>query len=121
MIADTKSKVVALFVYLKKLSEKWFSHVLLLAFLILYACMGAWIFESVEGGYEKEQNAIVRQLRVPVDNLTDKLTKRLWNERLKYPLPGEGWQALDVDSRWDAFARKALAQFETQVSITCKQ
>ena len=53
---DTKSKVVGIFVFLKKLSEKWFSHVLLLAFLILYACIGAAIFESVEGSHEKKQN-----------------------------------------------------------------
>lgn len=55
---DAKSKVVAIFVFLKKLSEKWFSHILLLAFLIAYACIGAAIFESVEGGFEKEQNVL---------------------------------------------------------------
>jgi hypothetical protein len=53
---DTKSKVVGVFVFLKQLSERWFSHVLLLAFLILYACIGAFIFESVEGSFEAEQN-----------------------------------------------------------------
>jgi hypothetical protein len=53
---DTKSKAVGVFVFLKQLSERWFSHVLLLAFLIMYACIGALIFESVEGSYEAEQN-----------------------------------------------------------------
>ena len=53
---DTKSKAIAIFVFLKKFSEKWFSHVLLLVCLIGYACIGAAIFESVEGSFEKEQN-----------------------------------------------------------------
>jgi hypothetical protein len=53
---DTKSKAVGVFVFLRQLSERWFSHVLLLAFLMLYACVGAFIFESVEGSFEAEQN-----------------------------------------------------------------
>jgi len=57
--SDTKSKVVKVFVFLKKLSERWFSHVLLLAFLILYACIGAWIFEKVEGDFEAKQNVLI--------------------------------------------------------------
>ncbi|XP_054155552.1 potassium channel subfamily K member 2-like [Oppia nitens] len=118
---DNKSKVVELAVKVKEFSEKWFSHVLLLAFLLLYACIGAWIFESVEGGFEQQQNAEIRKLREPVTQFKNNLTKRLWNERIKYPMPGDGWESMEMDSRWLAFMEKQFQLFETQVTYTCKR
>ena len=53
---ETNSKLVSLFVWLKHASERWFSHVLLLIALILYACLGGWIFHGIEGGFEDSQN-----------------------------------------------------------------
>ena len=53
---ETNSKLVNLFIWLKGASERWFSHVLLLLSLILYACIGGWIFNEIEGGFEERQN-----------------------------------------------------------------
>lgn len=51
---ETKSKLIRLFQVLKKFSEKWFSHVLLMGLLILYAVIGGWIFEAIEGSNERD-------------------------------------------------------------------
>ncbi len=49
---ENKSKFVKVVEACKRFSEKWFSHVLLLLFLILYACLGAYIFQALEGNTE---------------------------------------------------------------------
>jgi len=43
-------------VWLKHQSERWFSHVWLLAALIIYAFIGGGIFHNIEGDFEAEQN-----------------------------------------------------------------
>lgn len=53
---STNTRVVRFFVWVKKVSEKWFSHVFFLLGLIIYACIGGAIFNKIEGGFEAEQN-----------------------------------------------------------------
>lgn len=48
-----KSRLVKFIEFFRSLTEKWFSHVLLLLFLFLYCCLGAWIMMMVEGGLEQ--------------------------------------------------------------------
>lgn len=48
----TKSKLIKCIEALKRLSEKWFSHVLLLMFLTVYACLGAYVFNRLEAPNE---------------------------------------------------------------------
>lgn len=47
-----KSRFIRLVEGFKKFSNKWFSHVLLLLFLILYGFLGAYIFVSLEAPME---------------------------------------------------------------------
>lgn len=49
---QTKSKFIRIVEGFKAFSNKWFSHVLLLAFLILYGFLGAYIFMSIEAPIE---------------------------------------------------------------------
>ena len=49
---QTKSKFVKFVDAIKRFSEKWFSHVLLLVFLILYGFLGAYIFQMLEAPLE---------------------------------------------------------------------
>lgn len=53
---STNTRVVKFFVWVKKVSKKWFSHVFFLLGLIIYACIGGAIFNKIEGGFEAEQN-----------------------------------------------------------------
>lgn len=55
--SDTKSKLVKIIEFFRGFTEKWFSHLLLLCVLILYALIGAWIFVMIEGGYEGQAKA----------------------------------------------------------------
>ncbi len=65
--------------------------------------------------------AIIRDLRAPVNNLTDKLVSQLWNERTEYAMPtGDGFIP-DVDSQWEAYTSRVLRQFEQQVTESCKK
>lgn len=50
--SNTKSKLVKVIEFCRGFTEKWFSHLLLLCVLVLYALIGAWIFVVIEGGYE---------------------------------------------------------------------
>ncbi|RWS26464.1 TWiK family of potassium channels protein 18-like protein [Leptotrombidium deliense] len=50
--SHTKSKLVRFFEIFKSFTEKWFSHILLLLFLVLYCCLGAWMFLMLEGANE---------------------------------------------------------------------
>ena len=49
---ETKSKFVKIIESFKQFSEKWFSHVLLLIFLMLYGFIGAYVFVTLEGPNE---------------------------------------------------------------------
>lgn len=47
-----KSKFIRVVEGFKRFSNKWFSHVLLLLFLILYGFLGAYIFVTLEAPME---------------------------------------------------------------------
>ncbi|KAG8200128.1 hypothetical protein JTE90_018917 [Oedothorax gibbosus] len=50
--------------HLKAFSEKWFSHVLLMAFLMLYASLGAILFQWAEAPLEtRHKTSIVAPMR----------------------------------------------------------
>ncbi len=65
--------------------------------------------------------AIIRDLRVPVNNLTDRLVSQLWNERMEYPMPNGYSPVPDVDSRWETYTTQVLSEFEQQVTESCKK
>lgn len=56
VLEGTNSRLVRLFVWLKRISERWFTHLFLLLALILYACLGGAIFSTIEGNHEAMQN-----------------------------------------------------------------
>jgi hypothetical protein len=49
---ETKSKFVKVIESFKQFSNKWFSHILLLIFLMLYGFIGAYVFVTLEGPKE---------------------------------------------------------------------
>ena len=54
-----KSKFIRIVEGFKKFSNKWFSHVLLLLFLILYGFLGAYIFVTLEAPIEQSAKVSV--------------------------------------------------------------
>lgn len=50
--SKTKSGLVKFIEFSRGFTEKWFSHILLIALLILYAALGAWMFMVLEGQVE---------------------------------------------------------------------
>lgn len=69
--SNTKSRLVKIVEFCRGFTEKWFSHLLLLLVLVLYALLGAWIFLMIEGGNEKS-------LKAPVVDIRDKLKTEVW-------------------------------------------
>ncbi len=65
--------------------------------------------------------AIIRDLRAPVNNLTDELVRQLWNERNLYQMPTGHGSIPDVESQWEDYASNVLRQFEQQVTESCKK
>jgi len=64
----TKSRLIKFIEALKKLSEKWFSHVLLLLFLAVYACLGAYVFISFEAPSEQWEKQQIIDVRLRIVN-----------------------------------------------------
>lgn len=56
VLDSTNTRLVKFFVWLKTLSENWFTHLFLLIALILYAFIGGAIFSTIEGNHEREEN-----------------------------------------------------------------
>lgn len=64
--AHTKSKLVKFVETAKRLSEKWFSHVLLLLFLASYACLGAYLFISFESSSERYEKQLLAEAKARI-------------------------------------------------------
>lgn len=64
----TKSSLIRIIEALKRFSEKWFSHVLLLLFLAIYACLGAYIFISFEATNEHFEKQTIIDFRMKIVN-----------------------------------------------------
>lgn len=66
----TKSKLIKSIEAIKRFSEKWFSHILLLLFLAVYACFGAYIFISFEANNEIWEKQLLADTRQKILNET---------------------------------------------------
>lgn len=64
----TKSRLIKFIEAIKHLSEKWFSHILLLLFLAVYACLGAYIFISFEASTEQWEKQYIIDIRARIVN-----------------------------------------------------
>lgn len=64
----TKSRLIKFIEAVKRFSEKWFSHVLLLMFLAVYACFGAYIFISFEAPTEQWEKQVIIDTRQRIVN-----------------------------------------------------
>ncbi|KAH9406255.1 hypothetical protein TYRP_013862 [Tyrophagus putrescentiae] len=100
---QTKSRFVRIVEGFKAFSNKWFSHVLLLLFLILYGFLGAYIFMTLEGPYEDAA-------KVPVKDMREGIIKELWWGSHKF---NKGW--------WEKLARIRLREYEMQLHQSCLQ
>ncbi|CAG2171548.1 unnamed protein product, partial [Oppiella nova] len=97
----TKSKFVKVIESFKQFSEKWFSHVLLLIFLILYGFLGAYVFVTLEGPNESN-------IKTSVSNMRENIIRELWWSSQKFT---KGW--------WDKLAKIRMKEFERQLHEAC--
>lgn len=66
----TKSRLIKFIEAVKRFSEQWFSHVLLLLFLAVYACFGAYIFISFEASNEHREKQLINDTKTRILNET---------------------------------------------------
>lgn len=64
----TKSRLIKFIEAIKRFSEQWFSHVLLLMFLAVYACLGAYVFISFEAPSEQWEKQLIIDTRFRIVN-----------------------------------------------------
>lgn len=83
---------------MRAFSTMWFSHVFLLAILLSYAALGAWIFMCVEAYHEKEVKDDIVKNR-------NSLQQKLWNLSL---------ESLN-DSEWQSQVTELLYEHEKQI------
>ncbi|XP_027202122.2 TWiK family of potassium channels protein 18-like [Dermatophagoides pteronyssinus] len=133
VLEGTNTRLVRFYVWLKRLSESWFTHLFLLIALILYACLGGAIFSTIEGNHEKEENAIIRQLYEPIEQMTDTIVNELWRQRQHFPLPididdndnGMNQQKRyfvpNIDQYWYRIVDDELDRFEWIVNEQCSK
>ena len=117
---ETKSKFVKIIESFKQFSEKWFSHVLLLIFLMLYGFIGAYVFVTLEGPNETSikvfyhlfvklftfSDCFVR--KTSVSNMRENIIRELWWSSQKFT---KGW--------WDKLAKIRMKEFERQLHEAC--
>ncbi|KAH9424644.1 hypothetical protein DERP_013067 [Dermatophagoides pteronyssinus] len=96
-----KSRFIRLVEGFKKFSNKWFSHVLLLLFLILYGFLGAYIFVSLEAPMED-------LAKKPINKMRERIIKELWWNSKKF---SQGW--------WLRLAKIRFKEFEKQLYESC--
>lgn len=74
----TKSFGIRMAQKIKAFSEKWFSHVLLLSFLLLYAAAGAKLFHWLEEEFEiRQKQTIINFRNLVVNRMAE--TSRVYN------------------------------------------
>uniref|UniRef100_A0A2L2YGC1 TWiK family of potassium channels protein 18-like n=2 Tax=Parasteatoda tepidariorum TaxID=114398 RepID=A0A2L2YGC1_PARTP len=74
----TRSTAVRILEAIKAFSEKWFSHILLLIFLLIYAVVGALLFQWLEGEVEeKEKTSVTHYRDLAVNFLYERQTQNL--------------------------------------------
>ncbi|KAF7490172.1 TWiK family of potassium channels protein 18 [Sarcoptes scabiei] len=96
-----QSKFIRVVEGFKKFSNKWFSHVLLLLFLILYGFLGAYIFVTLEAPIETTT-------KTQVNNMRERIVKELWWSSRKF---SKGW--------WVRLAKIRFKEFEKQLHEAC--
>ncbi|XP_077485679.1 uncharacterized protein LOC144096684 [Amblyomma americanum] len=101
-LSDRRSWGVRLAQRLHAISQRWFTHVLLLVLLAAYAALGALAFRYLEGPYESRAKAGLQRVR------------RLLVEELR-----RGCGAAD-DHRWRRLAQRHLQVYEAQMRALCQ-
>lgn len=81
-------------------SQKWFTHVLLVLFLLCYATLGALLFRLLEGPYEAKAKGGLRAVR------------RLVVEDL--------YRHCGDESRWKKLTQRRLHEYEAQLRLLCQ-
>lgn len=96
-LTDRKeSKIVWYFEKMKAISEKWFTHVLLLLFMLSYAAVGAILFQWIERPVEDQEKESIGKVRKLV-------IEDLWSKRNE---TAEVWRGLTIHR---------LMEYEAQV------
>lgn len=92
----TRTFAVRVVEKIKAISERWFTHVLLLLFLLIYASVGALLFQWVEAPLEvREKTSINRTRELIIQNL---------------------WEARNLsNAQWIKVAYKRLQEYEGQL------
>ncbi|KAI2803988.1 hypothetical protein BLOT_008128 [Blomia tropicalis] len=98
---QTKSRFVRIVEGFKNFSNRWFSHVLLLMFLILYGFLGAYIFVTLEAPIETSTKNSVISMR-------ERIIKELWWSSRQF---SKGW--------WQRLAKIRLKEYEKQLYESC--
>ncbi|XP_013783402.1 TWiK family of potassium channels protein 18-like [Limulus polyphemus] len=101
IVTLTKTKESCIVRYaekIKSVSEKWFTHVLLLLFLLGYAALGAVIFQWIEGSVEYQEKVSIENMRILIIN-------DLWALYKKH----------NKEEDWREHAMWRLAEYEQQV------
>ncbi|XP_013775160.1 TWiK family of potassium channels protein 18-like [Limulus polyphemus] len=93
-----ESRIVRYAEKIKAVSEKWFTHVLLLFFLFGYAALGAVIFQLIEGPVET-------QGKVGFENIRKLIIKDLWDL----------YERHDTEEDWREQAFRRFMKYEEQV------
>ncbi|XP_076372192.1 TWiK family of potassium channels protein 18-like [Tachypleus tridentatus] len=96
-----ESRIVRYAEKIKAVSEKWFTHVLLLLFLFGYAALGAVIFQLIEGPVETQGKADFESIRKLI-------IKDLW----------ELYERHDTEQNWREQASRRFVEYEEQVLQT---
>ncbi|XP_076317607.1 TWiK family of potassium channels protein 18-like [Tachypleus tridentatus] len=111
IVTLTKTKESCIVRYtekIKSVSEKWFTHVLLLLFLFGYAALGAVIFQLIEGSVEYQENINIEKMRILIINDLWALYKRHGQE--------EDWREHAI-CRLTEYEQQAFESFNKKDSV----
>ncbi|KFM57903.1 TWiK family of potassium channels protein 7, partial [Stegodyphus mimosarum] len=92
----TRTFAVRVVEKIKAFSERWFTHVLLLLFLMIYAALGALLFQWVEAPLEIREKQSINRTR-------ELIIKKLWEARHFN------------DTEWLSAAYRRLKEYEGQL------
>ncbi|XP_023227548.1 TWiK family of potassium channels protein 18-like [Centruroides sculpturatus] len=97
---------------IKAISEKWFTHILLLIFLIGYACLGAVIFKALEAPLENRE-------RISLSRIRELIIHDMWilhNRNVSL----NTWNS-EVTHKMIAYEEQVYEAFQNKISIDPEQ